>query len=377
MAALFTLLIALHAVFLTTVTATTIPTVGNKQSDVTIKTLLLTDLNRLDPFANDGRPRSIVASIYYPVTGCRHKQLEPNMPPATAQFMDKKFAPYGLPNGTFTSLTVETCKKASTIKHCSSSPLPLVLFSGALGTSRLLYNSMLQSIATAGYLVISVDHPYDADIVEFPNGTIITAANISSDADVDLAVTTRVNDIAFLYQQLHQQPDFLPGLPHTYNVTNTAMIGHSLGGATAASSLLRIPSLLGALNIDGTMFGSILTTPRISQPFMLLGHENKTQDTDPSWKTVWPRVKGWKKEFEVKGAAHYGFSDLPLILSVLGLGDRLGSEIEGVLGRVEGKRMMEITTMYTLAFLDMVLKGGKEGGFARASKEFPEVVQVA
>jgi len=360
--------------------AAVLPVVGSPRFDVSISTTSLTDSDRLDPFAADGRARSIMVSSFNPVKICHHKHTKPYMPPTTANFQDDKFGAYGLPNGSFRSLNLETCKNGSTKQSsCSTRSLPLVLFSGALGTSRLLYTSMLQSIAAAGYMVVSIDHPYDADIVEFPNGTIITAVDISSDADVDLALSTRVGDIAFVRHQMENVSitDILfPGQMRGHRVPKTAIIGHSLGGAAAAAAMLQDRSISAGLNLDGTMFGEVLTAG-LDRPFMLMGHENKTQETDPSWKAIWPRLTGWKKEFEVRGAAHYSFSDLPLITSVLGLQDRLPEEVGQVLGSVEGQHMAKITAAYATSLLDIVFKASPEGLLADGSAEFPEVVAVA
>lgn len=297
------------------------------------------------------------------------------MPPATTAFQDEKFGAYGLPAGSFTALELETCNDTNKAKDCPER-FPLVLFSGALGTSRLLYGNMLQSIAAAGYVVVSVDHPYDADIVEFPNGTNITAIDLETDADIDLALSTRVADIAFVYQQLNTKSAAAGLVPANLRSSNTAVIGHSLGGAAAASAMLALPYLHGGLNIDGTMFGSVLTAG-LARPFMLLGHENKTQATDPSWAAIWPKLSGWKAEYEVKGAAHYSFSDLPIITAALGLQELLPADVEQVLGSVEGVRMQSVTVTYTTAFLDFVLKSGKETALKRAGRLFAEVKKVA
>ncbi|KAF7678087.1 nad-binding protein [Alternaria burnsii] len=236
---------------------------------------------------------------------------------------------YGLPNGSFQSLGLETCVTPARQDACSSHSLPVVLFSGALATSRHLYNAMLQNIASAGYLVLSIDHPYDADMVEFPDGTIVTGVEIDSDADIELALSTRVADIEFVSNQIYNvsaSKDLFPLGLRLERQSKMAVVGHSLGGAAAATAMMNMPSLRGGVNLDGSMFGSVLTTG-FDGPFMLMGHENKTQETDPSWKTLWPRLVGWKKELEVKNAVHYSFSDLPLVVTALGLDGKLPAEV--------------------------------------------------
>lgn len=360
--------------------ATVLPVIGTPQFDVAITTAALTDTDRVDPFAGDGRARSIMVSSFSPIKKCHHKQVEPYMPPNTANFQDDKFGVYGLPNGTFRSLSLETCKdKSMKQSPCSNNSFPLVVFSGGLATSRLIYTSMLQSIAAAGYRVISIDHPYDSDIVEFPDGTIVTGIDLSSDTEIELALSTRTKDFAFVRRQMANVTVvemLFRGQSRGTRSPNTAFIGHSLGGAAAAAAMLQEESVSVGLNYDGSIFGDVLTVG-LDRPFMLMGHENKTQETDPSWKTVWPRLTGWKKEFEVLGAAHYSFSDLPLIASVLGFRESLPTEVNEVLGTVEGHRMTEIIAAYTTSLLDMVLKSKPEGLLAGGNAGFSEVVAVA
>ena len=358
--------------------ASTLPIVGRHNYDVVISTAPLTDTGRLDPFANDGSPRKIMVSSFSPVAGCRRRDLQKYMPAATAAFEDEKFGAYGLPNGSFPALELETCTSEASFPRRSRGQelFPLVLFSGALGTSRFLYSSMLQSIAAAGYLVVSIDHPYDADVVEFPDGAMVKGVEISDDA-LEAALATRVDDIAYVHRQLGNQSaanTLIPGYGDECKKlrTKTAILGHSFGGAAAAAAMLRLPSIRGGVNLDGTMFGSVLSTG-LTRPFLLMGHDNKTQDTDPSWKATWPNLTGWKKELEAKGAAHYSFSDLPLVTETLGLQEHLPEEVGQLLGNIEGSRMMNLTVSYVTSFLDFVLRN-KTRGVLFHGADFPEVV---
>jgi pimeloyl-ACP methyl ester carboxylesterase len=365
----FAFLALLHS---SSTSPTVLPVVGSHCYDVAITTQLLTDVQRRDPFANDGRPRSIMISSFHPTKSCREHAVERYMPPATAAFQNDKFAAYGLPNGSFEALGLKTCKTAAKPHTRGSSALPLVLFSGALGTSRLLYSAMLQSIAAAGYTVVSIDHPYDADAVEYPNGTLIRGVPLDTDADIERALATRIADIKFVYDHLTTVSN--KAAPR--RAPKTAVIGHSFGGAAAAAALLAMPALHSGLNLDGSLFGRVLTMG-LDRPFMLVGHANKTQATDPSWAAVWPRLRAWKREFEVTQAAHYSFSDLPAAVAALGLQDVLPVEVGDVLGRIEGGRMARLTGRYVCAFLDRTLKGVQTGFLDGGSGEFPEVKRVA
>lgn len=352
--------------------------VGRDNITVGSASMLLTDTNRRDPYIDDGRSRSIMVSSFYPVLDCTNKTTKPYMPPQTAAFMDKKFSVYGLPNGTFPSFEFEACDMSTAQDPCATPALPLVLFSTALGTSRYLYSIMLQSIASSGYLVVSIDHPYDADIVEYPNGTIITGVDIPDDK-INQTVVTRADDISFVLNSLrksHVSKKLFPVHTILQKFPQMTVLGHSLGGAAAGAAVLQIPSARGGINLDGTMFGPVLDRG-LDRPFMLIGHANKTQETDPSWKTMWPKLRSWKKEIEVRQSAHYSFSDLPTLMTALGLGSAQVPAIGDLLGTIEGKRMMQLTVAHVVAFLDFTLKSRGQRGFAEVARRFPEAVTIA
>ena len=78
------------------------------------------------------------------------------------------------------------------------------MFSPGAGTSRLYYGALAQSLASSGYAV-TIDHPYDADVVEFLDGTLVFNANITSDIlSLGKTVSTRVSDASFALTQLGQ-----------------------------------------------------------------------------------------------------------------------------------------------------------------------------
>lgn len=55
---------------------------------------------------------------------------------------------------------------------------PVILFSPGAGTPRFYYGALAQSLASSGYAVVTTDHRYDADVVEFPDGILGFNANI-------------------------------------------------------------------------------------------------------------------------------------------------------------------------------------------------------
>src|SRR6476646_138342 len=66
---------------------------------------------------------------------------------------------------------------------------PVVLFSPGFGAERELYAGLIEDLASHGYIVVAIDHPHDAGIVEFPDGRVVIPA---SPMDMTAAVSVRV-----------------------------------------------------------------------------------------------------------------------------------------------------------------------------------------
>lgn len=136
-----------------------------------------------------------------------------------------------------------------------------MVFTPGLGNSRHLYNALVQSVSSFGYVVLSIDHPYDAEFVEYPDGTIIPAANITSDEQIVLAVDTRAKDIKFVLNEMKKKStvrQFIPSINSGLNTDRVAIFGHSLGGAASASAMMINPHIIGGINLDGTFFGPVI-----------------------------------------------------------------------------------------------------------------------
>jgi dienelactone hydrolase len=68
------------------------------------------------------------------------------------------------------------------------------------------------------------------------------------------------------------------------------MLGQYLGGAAAIIAASQDSRIRGAINWDGTLFGS-LPPSGLYKPIMFMGEAN---GTDVSWVAAWPQLKGPK-----------------------------------------------------------------------------------
>jgi pimeloyl-ACP methyl ester carboxylesterase len=321
---------------------------------------MLVDHSRIDPYstaAGISQDRRLMVSSFYPVA--LHEQCldmpSPYMPATTAAFLDSEYSAYGIPNNTFASFDLISCKPRSR-QSVRNQFFPTVLFSPGLGNSRLLYSAMAQSLASEGFKVITIDHPYDADIVEFEDGSTVLAAEIDSDEQSLAALDIRVQDVSFVLDQLtlkSTNQKLFGGRSCAKNEQYT-IFGHSLGGATAAAATLSDKRLNGAINLDGTFFGTLLTKGA-AKPLMILSHDGKNLTTDDSWSAVWNATqKITKVVLTIGETAHGSYSDLPLIADALGLPAEMRRQLDPFVGALPGIYVSDVVAQFVKTFTAFV-----------------------
>lgn len=166
---------------------------------VSMSTQSLTDESRLDPFAPLDNPhlRRVMISTFLPVdearTPCGGRERVPYMTPLVAEAYDELGAALGLANETFSSLELELCvPRAQSCRRRTSTSFPLVLFSPGWGNPRLLYGAMAREVASYGFAVVTIDHPYDPSFVEFPDGEVYRALDLNPDNTTQLEFLVQV-----------------------------------------------------------------------------------------------------------------------------------------------------------------------------------------
>lgn len=358
-----------------------LPSLDNATS-VGVTYIPMTDRTRLDPFTNYTQQRQVMTSLYYPAqsdpsmallqqqltTNIWHRTT-PYMPPTTAALFNEFIIPFGFPNDTFERLST-LCQQNAPFQH-ESMTYPLLIFSPGGGAPRFFYSTILEDLARKGYAVVAIDHPYDALVVEFPQGRTIIGLNKTLTKDeVELLVTVRAQDISFVIDELRRQ------FPGKINTTDVVAFGHSLGSAAVAEAVLNDTRIKGGIDLDGRLFVAMeKPNGTISKPFLQFASEASSLIPFLRWEEQWKYLSGWKLELVLNGAAHLTFSDLPLIAEVFDLREKLGEEGKALLGTVDGIRGLEAIVEYVSAFAEFVLTG-KNGSLLRSdgNERFPEVI---
>ncbi|KAH8198553.1 hypothetical protein TruAng_007285 [Truncatella angustata] len=329
------------------VRALTLPTPTGPFS-VALFTTALTDMARMDPYAPADTPqrRRAMISVFTPVDTTKYQCVNHSLP----------------------YMTTPVTKDYD------------LLATSGFGQSRLVYNAMAQSLASEGHIVVSIDHPYDASVVEFPDGSLVKAANISSDdiAALEALVQVRAADVSFVIDQLQSLPSLRKAVQSSgcdIDFARTVMYGHSLGGATAAAAMLSDPRIYGGANLDGRFFNPVEETG-LTRPFINVGRPNHRKE-DPTWDTFYQNTQGPMIEISVNGTLHGSFTDFPLIVSTLNITDI--TIIEGLqefLGTTPWMRVGDIVKSLIMAFDDFVFNHTKSALLQGVDSKFPEVELV-
>ncbi|MFJ9457510.1 alpha/beta hydrolase family protein [Kitasatospora sp. NPDC101447] len=237
----------------------------------------------------------------------------------------------------------------------SGGRFPVVLFSPGSGGVRTQNTAWAEELASHGYVVAALDHPYDSAAVVLADGRTITGETASSgdaEKDEELAAgwtAVRAADLGFVLSRLDavdrgEGADPLTGRLDTGRV---AVAGHSMGGAAALQAARQDHRFDAVIDLDGFPHGP--ASPALVQPTLALT-QAVTPGTDPRYL---PRLTAaldadtaTSYRLTVPGAAHLTFMDGPLYLPPV-------PSIVGSLGRTESPR---VVAGATLAFLDATLR---------------------
>jgi dienelactone hydrolase len=200
---------------------------------------------------------------------------------------------------------------------------PVILFLTGNNASRAFYTSLATGLASYGYVVLMIDHPYEAMITQLADGKIATTIEVHPSGNPDLTkfmkgrLDTRIADVEFIINQLGNTKVSPENFLSFLDQTRIVIAGHSLGGASAAAAMAFDSRIKAAANVDGTLYGD-LPKPNGPHPFLLLEsnkaeHDRYLRYENGNQKLF--RQFGGGYRYEIIAADHYSFTDAPLLLA--------------------------------------------------------------
>lgn len=230
-------------------------------------------------------------------------------------------------------------------------PFPVVIFSPGNGTNVEFYSSLANEIASHGYLVIGINHPYDVPAVQLSNGEVAPYDrdqwSLSAEAHqayIAERMKVRTADVLFALEQLEEMNAGGP-FAGIMDLDAVAAAGHSLGGITSSEACKADSRFKACLNFDGIQRGGPFSMEETAippeQPFLFLTKEPQLH------RRLLERFGSMPESYwiVVHGASHQSFTDGPLLQPSLLPGVNRADQLMGSIQK------------YTLAFLEHTLKG--------------------
>lgn len=334
--------------------------------------LHLIDTSRLDPVAGPGHHPELMADVWYPATrDARRHPVKAWMPAAP---MHALFESAGLDADVAPPRTAGH-QGAPVLRPAGRRPV--VVFSHGAADQRSEATVVVQELVSHGYVVVTVDHPYDS-FGEFPDGRLRLPAD-----DVPVTPWDHARDIRFVLDRIEdlaagRNPDAqgrpLPaGLGAALDPHRVGMFGFSKGATATALVMNTDRRVRAGLSLDGPM----LSGPRpaeLDRPFMLMTAAFTPGADESGVGEFWPLLHGWRLQVHTAGATHIGYCDYPwLIPQLAAVNGMSGEQVTDWIGTLPPARAVRIQRAYPLAFFDLHLRHLRQWLLERPSPAFPEV----
>ncbi|MEV2249895.1 hydrolase [Streptomyces sp. NPDC050147] len=347
------------------------------------------DTSRHDPWVESVPYRELMISVWYPAAGrpggAGHR-LAPYMSPGAAERWSAT-SPHGIPKDAIDFAAMRTHAREGAPADTSRGRRPVLLYAAGANDPRTWGTSAVEELASRGYVVVTIDHTYEAPAVQFPDGSVKDDAPLRealARAQQDHAMPellkkvldVRVADSKFVLDRLGSLPN---GLSKVVDQKRVGMLGQSAGGIAAAETMYEDGRVKAGMNMDGTLEnnpepnGTNLTPVArhgLSGPFLLMGRQGSDRTTEPSWRAFWSHSTGWKRNLTLRGSKHQTYTDLAALLPQAGVDRQV---IEKQLGTVDPSRAVAAQRAYATSFFDRWLRG-KDGHLLDGpSAKYPEV----
>lgn len=227
---------------------------------------------------------------------------------------------------------------------------PVIVYLPGMGGRSFHNSAQAQDLASHGYVVFAVDDTQPT----FDFDTSSASGIRKGEADGDRKIRSQASDIGRLLDELHRQEASHSGFFSQHlALEHVGAFGFSFGGAVAAELAAIDPRVVGAIDLDGSMYGTS-AAEGVAKPFLYV--------TSTTYSKVPQEAAYDRKQFasvkrdlhrhggyllSVAGTDHYNFTDACIFPSLRRTG--FGS-IDGALGE-------RIVSQYVLAFFNRHLRG--------------------
>jgi len=285
--------------------------------------------------------------------------------------------------------------------NLNDGPFPVILFNHGLQMFTSQSTLLMEHLASHGYIVVSIAHPYESLRVNLSNaGTVlpefitsmenfkeamawiekssgpISAAKDSmknsqnredraqimlraiEKSEMNEVVTEWEKDTRFVLNHLLSANGLKWPFQNSMDTARIGVMGMSIGGALATECSKADGRIKAAINVDGLQYGT-KNNEGLNVPFMMIYSMDGRGTND----FLMLNSNDDFHEFTFTSARHADFTDMNLIWPVM--------RVYGQLGGIPGERMTKLTNEVILNFWDCYLKNKPFQNFGK--KDYPEL----
>jgi alpha-beta hydrolase superfamily lysophospholipase len=302
--------------------------------------------------------------------------------------------------------SVRTHAEPDAIPAAAPRKFPILLFSHGYTGMPSSYTSLLEDLASHGYAVLSVVHPYEASAATLTDGHVVSMHDKDGKflqgirdvlaewgpEDETMAAVTRATDDA---EQVRLLRGYIGGLHHTgvalrrwvddtrlvldrlstlpsrspagqlaarLDPSRLGVFGHSMGGVTAGQFCLEDPRCRAGLNLDGSPQSGTMIDGAMPRPFLMVysARPGRSGASD----AIYRRAAHPYYRIDVRDTGHLEFSDMPFWGGPL--------RERPVLGAMAPARATEITRTIVRQYFDQELSG-ERSPLLSGTPLFPEL----
>jgi hypothetical protein len=300
------------------------------------------DQSRDETFASiPGLKRDLMVYVWFPASVTKRTKIAPYMDGDLT--WDNSILGRGFGHPGLDSL-VHSHAYSTSLPDTTQTGYPVIIFVPGYGITGLLYESVLEEIASHGYIVIATSHPYSTDVITYPDGRLVVGGAVAQAHDPEsspVVPAILTQDARFVINQaesLNATDKYFKG---QLDMSRVALLSHRFGAQASAELTAADPRVKAGVVIDGEATSGFALPDPGRNPVLFIGpFPGPAQQTQDKYLL---RIDG----FDRRNLTDYPFL-VPLIPEI---------PADGYLGDIDPARGHQIVSGYLLTFFDHYLKG--------------------
>ncbi len=252
---------------------------------------------------------------------------------------------------------------------------PVLLYSHGWGGFRQINATQNEALASHGYVVVSIDHPYGALGAAFDDGSIVLNKRSLLPPRNDpgywpaaqLLESVFSRDAEFVLNELERLNSTDARFGQRLDLTRVGIFGHSTGGGAMIQLCARDRRCKALVGQDAWVepVPDAVIAAGLTQPTLFMRSEQWTGDAnDARLIALTGASSGPTYRLSIKGSRHYDFVMIPLFSPL--------APWLGLKGPIPADRILPLVDDFMLAFFDAHLKGASPAALDAVAARYPE-----